>query len=202
MDRNLGATSATPGSVGALGLLYQWGRKDPFLGSSSISLDKQAVSTGTWAIKSGGSLASAEANPMTFYTSVILPNYSWGTKKTAYDPCPSGWRVPDGDGNGVWATALGSSEDLTVKYDSSKKGMNFSGVFSDAPEVWYPVSGSLFEHNGSLGNVGASGILWSSSPSSSNSLYAYSLYLDYIGKVNPVNGANRAHGRSVRCLQE
>ena len=37
MDRNLGATSATPGDVGALGLLYQWGRKDPFLGSSSIS---------------------------------------------------------------------------------------------------------------------------------------------------------------------
>ena len=34
MDRNLGATSATPGDVGALGLLYQWGRKDPFLGSS------------------------------------------------------------------------------------------------------------------------------------------------------------------------
>ena len=37
MDRNLGATSATPGDVGALGLLYQWGRKDPFPGSSSIS---------------------------------------------------------------------------------------------------------------------------------------------------------------------
>ena len=27
MDRNLGAISATPGDVGALGLLYQWGRK-------------------------------------------------------------------------------------------------------------------------------------------------------------------------------
>ena len=36
MDRNLGATSATPGDVGALGLLYQWGRKDPFLGASEI----------------------------------------------------------------------------------------------------------------------------------------------------------------------
>ena len=41
MDRNLGATSATPGYVVALGLLYQWGRKDPFLGSSSISSCKQ-----------------------------------------------------------------------------------------------------------------------------------------------------------------
>ena len=41
MDRNLGATSATPGDVGALGLLYQWGRKDPFLGSSSIHYESE-----------------------------------------------------------------------------------------------------------------------------------------------------------------
>ena len=31
MDRNLGAVSAVSGDVGAIGLLYQWGRKDPFL---------------------------------------------------------------------------------------------------------------------------------------------------------------------------
>ena len=48
MDRNLGATSATPGDAGALGLLYQWGRKDPFLGSSSISSSTLAKSTITW----------------------------------------------------------------------------------------------------------------------------------------------------------
>ena len=43
MDRNLGATSATPGDVGVHGLLYQWGRKDPFLGSSSISSSTGAI---------------------------------------------------------------------------------------------------------------------------------------------------------------
>lgn len=32
MDRNLGAMSASPG-VASYGLLYQWGRKDPFVGS-------------------------------------------------------------------------------------------------------------------------------------------------------------------------
>ena len=48
MDRNLGATSATPGEVGALGLLYQWGRKDPFLGSTSISSSTIAKSTISW----------------------------------------------------------------------------------------------------------------------------------------------------------
>ena len=45
MDRNLGATSATPGDAGALGLLYQWGRKDPFPGASSISGHIEAKST-------------------------------------------------------------------------------------------------------------------------------------------------------------
>ena len=57
MDRNIGATSATPGDVGALGLLYQWGRKDPFLGSSSISSNTLAKSTITWpsAVKSTSS---------------------------------------------------------------------------------------------------------------------------------------------------
>ncbi|MCC8143462.1 MAG: hypothetical protein LIO97_05900 [Tannerellaceae bacterium] len=32
MDRNLGALSSTPGNGLALGLMYQWGRKDPYPG--------------------------------------------------------------------------------------------------------------------------------------------------------------------------
>lgn len=96
MDRDLGATSATPGDVGALGLLYQWGRKDPFLGSSSISSSVMAVSTGAWNITSGGSVVNAEENPMAFYTGMSLPNGSWQTVKTVCDPCPTGWRVPEG----------------------------------------------------------------------------------------------------------
>ena len=45
MDRNLGATSTTPGDVCAFGLLYQWGRKDPFVGAGSISNYVVAQST-------------------------------------------------------------------------------------------------------------------------------------------------------------
>lgn len=48
MDRNLGATSAVPGDFKALGLFYQWGRKDPFLGSSGIDRHIEAKSTITW----------------------------------------------------------------------------------------------------------------------------------------------------------
>lgn len=37
MDRNLGAVNKTIGDAGSLGLLYQWGRKDPFLNSASAT---------------------------------------------------------------------------------------------------------------------------------------------------------------------
>ncbi len=36
MDRNLGARNATMFDAGALGLLYQWGRKDPFVGADGV----------------------------------------------------------------------------------------------------------------------------------------------------------------------
>jgi uncharacterized protein (TIGR02145 family) len=37
MDRNLGATTATAATLTTLGLLYQWGRKDPFPGASAYT---------------------------------------------------------------------------------------------------------------------------------------------------------------------
>lgn len=39
LDRYLGALSNEPG-VASLGLLYQWGRKDPFIGAKSVSEEK------------------------------------------------------------------------------------------------------------------------------------------------------------------
>lgn len=40
MDRNLGATSATPDEPGSFGLMYQWGRKDPFCGVAELASGK------------------------------------------------------------------------------------------------------------------------------------------------------------------
>lgn len=36
MDRNLGAFVNTPGELDAIGLFYQWGRKDPFVGPDKV----------------------------------------------------------------------------------------------------------------------------------------------------------------------
>lgn len=219
MDRNLGATSAIPGDVGALGLLYQWGRKDPFLGSSSISSGIEAKSTGTWpsAVSSNstkGTIEYATAYPTTFikynssnydwyYTgSSTTDNTRWTTStatKSIYDPCPSGWRVPDGGNNGIWSKALGSSSSFTQRYDSTNEGMNFSGKFGSASTIWYPASGDRSYDDGGLNGIGNYGICWSASP---NSYYAYYLYFGSNGYVNPSSHNLRANGRSVRCLQE
>ena len=217
MDRNLGATSATPEDVGALGLLYQRGRKDPFLGSSSISSNTVAQSTISWPYpvssdSSCGTIAYATAHPITFI-SYNSGNYDWyytgdsttdnsrwttsDKEKSIYDPCPVGWRVPDGGDDGVWSKALGSSSHYEGTYNSTNKGMNFSGKFGNASTIWYPASGHRQYDGGSLYNAGGS--YWSASPSSN---VAHTLGFGDSGYVSPSSSANRAAGRSVRCLQE
>ena len=222
MDRNLGATLATPGDVGALGLLYQWGRKDPFLGSSSIHYDSksEAKSTITWpsvvkSNSSNGTIAYATAHPTTFMTcnhsnwdwyytgDSSTDNTRWTTSestKSIYDPCPAGWRVPDGGDNGVWSKSLGSSSNFyKYPYDSTNEGMNFSGKFGSASTIWYPVSGFRNSDDGSLGYVGYFGSYWSASPYNS---YACGLFFSSGGSGFPLNDFSRAYGHSVRCLQE
>ena len=219
MDRNLGATSATPGDVGALGLLYQWGRKDPFLGSSSISYSyygvDEAKSTITWpsaveSNSSNGTIEYATAHPTTFITyntsnddwyytgSSSTDNTRWTTSssdKSIYDPCPAGWRVPDGGDNGIWSKA--GFDDTT--YDRTNKGISFS--ISSSSQTWYPASGCRSgSGGGGLNNVGDYGFYWSASPDGYD---AYDLSFSYNGRAYPsYSSGPRAGGSSVRCLQE
>ena len=218
MDRNLGATSSTPGDVGALGLLYQWGRKDPFLGSSSISEAVEAKSTITWpsavsSDSSTGTIAYAIANPTTFITDnsknddwyytgySSTDNTRWTTSdkaKSIYDPCPAGWRVPDGGENGVWSKALGSSSEFTNVFDNVYKGMNFSDKFGSYQTIWYPAPGSRAQFDGRLFHVPYYGIYWSASTYGQQA-NVLGIYDDgFVGSLNSI----RAYGRSVRCVKE
>ncbi len=209
MDRNLGATSATPGDVGALGLLYQWGRKDPFLGSSSISNSVEAKSTISWpspvSSSSCGTIGYAVEHPTTFITyndsnkdwyytgSSSTDDTRWQSEKTIYDPCPAGWRVPDGGSNGVWNKAGFDDQ----SYDSSNEGMLFgSGISS--PSTWYPASGCRDWDDGSLGSVRYNGLYWSVTPDGYN---AFRFVIVNSGRVSSHSNI-RAIGQSVRCLQE
>ena len=206
MDRNLGATSATPGDVGALGLLYQWGRKDPFMGAATVKSGGRAVATGIWDVASGGTPVNAEANPMTFYTDMTMPNVSWASMKTAYDPCPAGWRVPEGGENGVWAKAFGASNSVSLSFDRTNWGINLTGIYGDADAIWYPEAGTLEMNSGALRIQtsssswgGVTYCYWSCTPSATSDFYSFYFAPDEIqmSKTKP-----RGDGCPVRCVQE
>lgn len=219
MDRNLGATSATPGEAASLGLLYQWGRKDPFLGSSSVYSPELAKSySGAWqTVESNvltGTLQYAVNHPTTFITqnkdnndwyytgSKTAENTRWTTSeddKSIYDPCPEGWRVPDGGQEGVWAIASGQGEAFSATFDSYKMGFDFTGIFSSESSVWYPAVGYRYNLNGSLRDTGTNGVYWSAS---TNENYASCLITRNDGTVIPSQISYRSFGRAVRCVAE
>ena len=225
MDRNLGATSAAKGDAGALGLLYQWGRKDPFPGSSSISSNTVAMSTLTWpsavlSDASNGTIAYAVSNPTTFIKSNSSNNdwhytgdesrlYTRWTgsdhDKSIYDPCPAGWRVPDGGANGVWSKALYNySSEFNVTADNINMGINFGGPgtnrFGSASTIWYPAAGQR-STSGALQIVATYGRYWAADQGSEGA-GLLSLNLN-TGTVNPVATINNiAGGNSVRCCKD
>lgn len=204
MDRNLGATSATPGDIGAFGLLYQWGRKDPFMGSCAKSGTTLAASTGNWTtIKSSQTVYYAEENPMTYIASSDwclnsqnIYEIRWTEyEKSLYDPCPVGYRVPDGGENGFWATA-----NVKVTDDSTNCGIYWT-LADGETTAWYPAVGFRSRDSGSLGNVGEYGYCWSTSYSPTT-VYAYYLTFNYDGYVSPAHRDYRGYGYSVRCVRE
>lgn len=161
MDRNLGAMTSTKGLASSLGLLYQWGRKDPFTGSSSITTNQLAVASGICTpgavarTDNNGTVAYALAHPYQFiYKSqgnwLVSDNLAlWSAdSKTVYDPCPAGYHVPYSD----------IITDVQAKWDSGNKG--YSIPAKDGREIWFPIAGSRLSGSGSLGNVGTLGVYW------------------------------------------
>ena len=204
MDRNLGATSAVPGDIGALGLLYQGGRKDPFLGPSSIYAGQLAESTIYWptpknVTSSYDPVYLAVMRPTTFICSDSwLENWTdednlWTTSdvaKSIYDPCPVGWRIPD---DGVWRKAKSDSK---INIDTRNVGVSIE-ISHPSATAWYPASGYLSGETGSLRLVGEEGRYWSTACGE------FGFYIDRAGTyVTTAPQAGNATGRSVRCMSE
>lgn len=88
------------------GLLYQWGRKDPFFPTGGSGSDISYSTAYPVVSSDKATVAEAIAHPMTYYrgvSDVDAKNYVWNseekadlwsnTTKTIYDPCPRGWQV-------------------------------------------------------------------------------------------------------------
>ena len=217
MDRNLGATSAFPGDIYAIGLLYQWGRKDPFLGSSSTTESVMAKSTldpwpSTVEPATGGTIEFVIANPTTFIKSDNGWYYDWlgerndnlwNTVKTIYDPCPPGYKVSDSD---IWRLAgLRSDNSNNSAYDAILHGSNFGssgpGEMKLTKEAicWYPANGCRYGSADKL--VGNTYYGWTNKGISGDYTKSYAV-LFKSNEIKTGKDEVRSNALSVRCQKE
>lgn len=169
-------------------------------------------------------LAYSVKNPLTFigsssdwYATVGENSNSllWGEggPKSAYDPCPKGWRIaPYGTWsdftfdavlpeNGTFPYYVNGSifEGGTTAYPTNGRFYKASDSGTGTPITWYPAAGTRSFSTGNLGLVGKCGYSWSSTPVNG----FYSKYLDFnMVAVSLDTPAARANGLQVRCIQE
>lgn len=192
MDRNLGATSATPGNTEVYGLIYQWGRKDPFLSATALSGNIRISSTTIWpdgvdVDNSTGTIQYATSHPMTLlftsgsdwlYSGGSYNETRWSNKKTIYDPCPSGWKVPDGGDDGIFVIASGITEQVNyAPYDKSLFAMNFKDILC-TQDCWFPFVPTAATDTYYRGkyNIGSNWSEYHTSSCTGGNYYEYKIY--------------------------
>lgn len=182
MDRNLGALNNST-DVLSFGLLYQWGRKDPFAGSGDGTNNTFATTYPANAISfvngSDGrnSLAYATSHPNHNILASTW-NYTnqgitwWGETKTMYDPCPPGWQIPP-------VTAWN----------------NYTSTTSS-----FPLTGGINEGANTLTNVGNNSIPWSYTVRDYEWMRCFKIYNNGASWTTIDNSeADVSCGRPVRC---
>ena len=211
MSRNLGAlvdaTLDTPTSVKSFGLLYEWGRKDPFPGLG--------VSSGAGSIAVAGTQMKQQEAPMTVEESIKNPTVYvykssgdwasegtatsslWGeTAKALYDPCPVGYMLPARDKScAFWAGTkwTGSTGPFVLNSEN--------GSFSVGTLV-FPLAGYIDDAGEGQKKAGTRTIVWSGRWDS-GTVNGYGFYGYTDGGIAFRNQGNvRARGGSVRCVTE
>lgn len=111
--------------------------------------------------------------------------------KTVYDPCPVGFRMPNGNTFTYFSTSN--------VVGSFANGWKFKRNSSDTVGVFFPASGYRNRSDGSLYYVGSDGYVWLSSAYSQGYAYYLSFSSSY---VSPQGYYYRAYGYSVRPVQE
>ena len=209
MSRNLGAlvdASASDAEVDvrSFGLLYQWGRKDPFMGAGVVGSNTGATMNATLAYaRPEGQLTIAQsiANPTTFgYYSGdwVTPsdNDLWGDvseTKTIYDPCPPGYKVPRRDET---ANVLFKTADLTT-VTGWEANATYHWFTVGSPKAVFPICGYLY-YNGKYDHVADRALIWNSHISSDTAAYTQF----YNAGATSKDAYKKAYGGSVRCVAE
>lgn len=225
MDRGIGAKSATPG-LDAYGMIFQWGRKDPFTSASetaSVQYGKTNIiptydATGNQIYPSGAKYSESGYifdkvmnNPTVFYSSTSSSNTDWFgapivkylwnyPEKTCFDPCPAGWGIPPIAAiekvNSTYATVVYSTS--SGKDENRAYAQNLSGLFW--PYIGYRDQGSGFG-----AGAGYSGIYWSAGYYNEGKS-KIRIYGGFENTYNHVGGAEREmrytrDGLGARCVR-
>ena len=210
MDRNLGALSDQPGTQ-SFGMLYQWGRKEPFMGSTGTERFASTSSTkSTQTSSNTGTDSYAIHNPTTIINAsgqggdwrYVSNATAWSSNKTELDPCPNGWKVPEGGTSGLWKNFV-ITNSSTWSFDRNNKGMLFGSDYAYS-SVWMPAQGFKYDIQDSIGQVGVEGRYWTSTAINNQ----YSEYFEFksnstcISHNNVISYCSRANGEPVRCVED
>lgn len=205
MDRNLGALTDSQDDIANRGMLYQWGRKDPFLPGTASSQKWPDPDLNMDDTKA--TIEYSVQNPMNFMTIKSSYGKEWfysgsnycditrwsDSAKTIYDPCPQGWRVPDGN----FLKKAGFAADGYSRPDLSD---GFYLPTDICPEgAWFPMAGYIYGYHGSYKTD--RGHIWTTTNGDRTSpwfisMYYYSGIADWDGWFEP------ASAFSVRCVKE
>lgn len=227
MDRNLGAVSAQAKNPKTNGLLYQWGRKDPFPGkvftdgtaTISATNDFNALqrydATGTYPTDIDYSIA----NPLTFVCNwnETKNGELWGGEISLYNPCPNGWTIPKGIKSSTYGDTADDGDWFGIKSENFEKFTTTVGgaYYTDKNGnniSWYPGSGRRLNNNGDIEWFGnQSFFYWSQTMEyvmsgvltnvmGTNSYFFYDIRFG--SYTQDSKGANPAHAFSVRCVKE
>jgi len=231
MTYSLGETKA--GRNG--GCFYQWGRKDPFPADYQSRAEFPAAvetSAGT------GNEAYTTTHPTQFiygndkscfdWSHSVRDGKAWGATaaKSLYDPCPPGWRVPEGAGMGIsgyargatpitlkglWTVAFGTeigfcgkNPDNSLYWDAERKGVSLPASVT-GESTWFAAGGHLNPENGKLVEENLTGSCWTRCAEESAAGIASAAFCFSFGassRINPSSLSNKAAGRNVRCVKE
>lgn len=223
MNRNLGALNNMPGDIRNRGLLYQWGRKDPFLPSRAEYMVAEfdnlpaanaynyAVGDGSAAweynhlarkvIEAPGNVEYAVRHPVCFLTNATSDDWFAAAGGT-----PALWGKDDREKTifdpcpaGYMVPPSSGWASQNIKSDWGKltdNGRYWTGGSKD----FYPLSGFLQLQQGALNYCGALGMYWTREQSASDPTLSRRLYL----ATNSTSFTNlgRGSGCLIRCVKQ